>query len=224
MRKFERVQTEVRRSSLIEATARVLARDGASGASVRAIAAEAKVSPGLVTHHFASVDTLVACTYADVAERVAVALATATAAAGDDPRARLEAYVAGSFAPPVADPSLLATWTALWGLTRSNAAASAEHDRSYAAYRSALESLLTACGVPAGELRLTALSIAALVDGLWLELCLSPGGFTADEARFVSTRHLAHLLGTSDGRSERATGEQSQRRTIVRSRRRRGSE
>ena len=195
MHKFERAPTEVRRSSLIEATARVLARDGASGASVRAIAAEAKVSPGLVTHHFASVDALVARTYADVADRVAAALASATAAAGDDPRARLEAYVAASFAPPIADPTLLATWIALWSLTRSNAAALAEHNRSYAAYRSALEPLLTACGVPAGALRLTALSIAALVDGLWLELCLSPTGFTADEARIVASRHLGHLLG-----------------------------
>ncbi|WP_375422288.1 TetR/AcrR family transcriptional regulator [uncultured Sphingomonas sp.] len=195
MRKFERVETEARRASLIEATARVLARDGAAGASVRAIAAAAGVSPGLVTHHFASVDALVARTYADVGERVAAALRAATAAAGDDPRARLEAYVAASFAPPIADPSLLATWTALWSLTRSNAAVATEHDRSYAAYRSELETLLTACGVPAGELRLTALSIAALVDGLWLELCLSPTGFTAEEARTVASRHVAHLLG-----------------------------
>jgi AcrR family transcriptional regulator len=195
MRKFERVETEARRASLIEATARVLARDGAAGASVRAIAAEAGVSPGLVTHHFASVDALVARTYADVGERVAAALAAATETAGDDPRARLEAYVAASFAPPIADPSLLATWTALWSLTRSNAAVATEHDRSYAAYRSELETLLTACGVTVGELRLTALSIAALVDGLWLELCLSPTGFTAAEARTVASRHVAHLLG-----------------------------
>jgi AcrR family transcriptional regulator len=195
MRKFERVETEARRASLIEATARVLARDGAAGASVRAIAAAAGVSPGLVTHHFASVDALVARTYADVGERVAAALRAAMAAAVDDPRARLEAYVAASFAPPIADPSLLATWTALWSLTRSNAAVAIEHDRSYAAYRTELETLLTACGVPVDELRLTALSIAALVDGLWLELCLSPTGFTAAEARTVASRHVAHLLG-----------------------------
>ena len=195
MRKFERVETEARRTSLIEATARVLARDGAAGASVRAIAVEAGVSPGLVTHHFASVGALVARTYADVGERVAGALATATEAACGDPRARLEAYVGASFAPPIADPSLLATWTALWSLTRSNPAVAAEHDRSYAAYRAGLEELLSACGVPAAELRLAALSIAALVDGLWLELCLSPTGFTAAEARTMAARHVAHLLG-----------------------------
>lgn len=194
MRKFERVETEARRTGLIEATARVLARDGAAGASVRAIAAEAGVSPGLVTHHFASVDALVARTYLAVGERVAAALAAATEAAGDDPRARLEAYVGASFTPPIADAALLATWTALWSLTRSNRAVAAEHDRSYAAYRAGLEALLTACGVPMEELRLAALSIAALVDGLWLELCLSPTGFTAEEARIVAARHVAHLL------------------------------
>ncbi|WP_445192730.1 TetR/AcrR family transcriptional regulator [Sphingomonas sp. Tas61C01] len=195
MRKFERVEAEVRRTGLIEATARVLARDGAAGASVRAIAAEAGVSPGLVTHHFASVDALVARTYAAVGERVAAALTAAAETAGDDPRARLEAYVGASFAPPIADASLLATWTALWSLTRSNPAVAAEHDRSYAAYRAGLEALLIECGVAAGDLRLAALSIAALVDGLWLELCLSPTGFTAAEARTVASRHVAHLLG-----------------------------
>ena len=45
---FSRAEPDARRQSLIEATARVLARDGATGASVRAIALGAGVSPGLV--------------------------------------------------------------------------------------------------------------------------------------------------------------------------------
>src|SRR6185312_5387795 len=90
---FTRSEPDARRLSLIEATARVLAREGAAGASVRTIATEAGVSPGLVGHYFGGVDALVAATYARIGEQVSAALDAAIDAAGDDPRARLSAYV-----------------------------------------------------------------------------------------------------------------------------------
>lgn len=196
-KRFARIDPDTRRATLIDATARVLAARGTAGASVRAIAAEAGVSAGLVTHHFTSVDVLLAHTYAQVASRVATALSEAVERAGVDPRARLDAYVRASFAPPIADPALLATWTALWGLVRSNALVAAEHDRSYTAYRHDLERLLASCGMPAHECRIAAISIAALVDGLWLELCLTPGGFTAAEADAIADAHVTALLRKS---------------------------
>src|SRR5688500_5953945 len=93
---FSRAEPDARRLSLIEATARVLAAEGAGGASVRAIAVEAGVSPGLVGHYFDGVDALIAATYAHVGERVSAALEAAMAAAGS-PRERLDAYVTASF-------------------------------------------------------------------------------------------------------------------------------
>src|SRR3546814_572806 len=53
---FTRADPDERRQSLIEATARVLASKGAAGVSVRAICAEAGVSPGLMRHYFSGVD------------------------------------------------------------------------------------------------------------------------------------------------------------------------
>ena len=129
---FTRADPDARRLSLIEATAQVLARDGASAASVRAIALEAGVSPGLVTHHFGGVDTLIAATYAHVGEQVSAALDAAVSGAGEDPRARLMAYVAASFAPPIADRALLATWTAFWGLVIARGEVAALHGAQYA--------------------------------------------------------------------------------------------
>lgn len=191
---FNRVEPDARRLALIAATARVLARDGASGASVRAIATEAGVSPGLVSHHFGGVDALIAATYAQVSERVSAALDTAVAAAGGDPHARLTAYVAASFAPPVADRALLATWTAFWGLVIARPEIAALHDAQYARYRAELEKLLGACGLaPAGRRR-AAIAITALVDGLWLELCLSPALLDAEEARAITAAQIATLV------------------------------
>jgi len=191
---FTRSDPDARRLSLIEATARVLAREGAAGASVRIIASEAGVSPGLVGHYFNGVDALIAATYAHVGEQVSAALGAAIAAAGSDPRARLSAYVTASFDPPIADPALLATWLAFWSLVKARPDIAALHDDIYASYRRDLEALLGACGICAGELRLAAIAITALVDGLWLELCLSPQSFTPVEARTIAERQIETLL------------------------------
>lgn len=190
---FSRAEPDARRASLIAATARVLARDGATGASVRTIAVEAGVSPGLVNHYFDGIDALIAETYSATGDQVSAALAEAAAAAGDDPRARLTAYVTASFTPPIATPALLATWIAFWSLT-SKPAIAARHDAIYARYRQDLEALLGPCGVAPRDRRLAAIAITALVDGLWLELCLSPDSFTAAEACGIATAQIARFL------------------------------
>lgn len=196
---FRRSEPDARRADLIAATARVLAREGTGGASVRAIAVEAGVSPGLVGHYFAGIDALIAATYAHVEHTVSEALDAAVAAAGADPRARLDAFVTASFSPPIASGELLATWTAFWSLVRSRDDIARQHDEQYAAFRARLEALLAECGLPAARLRHAAIAITALVDGLWLELCLSPEAFSADEADAIARSVLDALIST--GRS-----------------------
>ncbi len=183
-----------RRQALIDAAARALAIHGAGGVSVRTIAAEAGVSPGLVTHHFEGVEPLIAATYRQASERVGEALAEGVRVAGSDPRARLAAYVCGNFRPPVMDGDLLATWLGLLGLTKSMPLVAAAHAETYAAFRAGIERLLIACAVP-GEPRLLAVAITALIDGLWLELCLDDSVFTPEEAIGIATRWLDTLFG-----------------------------
>lgn len=193
---FRREDPDARRASLIEACARVLAREGMGGTSVRAIAVEAGVSPGLIGHYFGGVDALVAATYAQVEARVAAALDQAVAAAGPDPRARLNAYVSASLLPPIADSDLLSTWIAFWSLVRARPEIAALHDEQYGRFRTDLEKLLAQSGVNQTALRQTAIAITALVDGLWLELCLSPTTFAAGEAAAIARSGLAALIST----------------------------
>lgn len=178
-----------RRQALIDAAERALALHGAGGVSVRTIAAEAGVSPGLVTHHFEGVEPLLAAAYRQVSERVGEALADAVEAAGPDPRARLTAYVCGNFLPPVMDADLLATWLGLLSLTKSMPLVAIAHAETYAAYRAEMERLLEDCRTP-GDHRLEAVAITALIDGLWLELCLDDSVFTPEEAIGIATRWL----------------------------------
>jgi transcriptional repressor BetI len=195
---YSRAEPDARRLSLIEAAARVLAERGASGISVRHVAVAAGVSPGLVGHYFEGIDALIAQTYVHVAARVTDALRAATNAAGEQPQARLHAYVAANFARPIADPDLLATWIAFWSLVRTNAEIARLHDLNYAAFRADIADLLQACDVVGEDARhRSSIAITALIDGLWLELCLSPNTLTAEVASAIARQHIeAVLVGT----------------------------
>ena len=189
---FTRESADARRADLIEATAAVLAEQGLAGTNVRAICAKAGVSPGLLRHYFGGIDDLVAATYAATSDRMDAIFATAVEGAGDNPRAKLSAYLTASFRAPVTDPELLGAWTAFWALARSDARMAAIHAESYAGYRARLGELLIACGAVAPE-RL-AIMLTAMVDGLWLELSLDAASFGAEAAVEMIERAVGALV------------------------------
>lgn len=59
-------------------------------------------------------------------------------------------------------------------------------ERTYGAYRRALESLLgqlrESDGVPEFRLRPAGIALASLLDGLWIEASMNPGAFKPAEA------------------------------------------
>ena len=189
---FTRESADTRREALIAACATSLAQNGVQGTSVRAICTAAGVSPGLLRHYFDGIDALIAATYRWTGERVQTALSEAVAAAPAHSRARLLAYLTASFAPPISDPELLATWLAFWALTKADAQIAALHKEIYHAYRADLENLLGGC--QPGNHRLTAVALTALVDGLWLELSLGNAPFSRDEAGQLVEKWLSALL------------------------------
>jgi TetR/AcrR family transcriptional repressor of bet genes len=201
----------VRRAALMRAAAACLAEDGVGAATVRAVAARAGVTPGLVRHHFGGIDGLIAATYRHVGETVTEAIEAALAAAPADPRGRLSAFVRASFAPPLLDGDLLATWLAFWGRVRRDAQIRALHGEIYAAYRARLAAMLSAAAAEAGrpiDANRAALALTALLDGLWLELCLDPSSFSADEAvRIVEAFVDALLAGALEPGEEGGGGE-----------------
>ncbi|MBX7500399.1 TetR family transcriptional regulator C-terminal domain-containing protein [Qipengyuania sp. YG27] len=190
---FTRAAPDARRQSLIEATGRVLAARGAAGVSVRAICAEAGVSPGLLRHYFAGVSEAIAETYRWTGARIEQALAEAVAEAGGDPRARVLAYLTASFRPPIASPELLASYVAFWSLTRSDAAVAAVRAEVYGDFREGLEQLLVAWCPQLADPALTAIALTALIDGLWLELSLGGAPFSAEQAGELAARWLDTL-------------------------------
>jgi AcrR family transcriptional regulator len=195
---FTRAAPDARRQSLIAATARVLAERGAAGVSVRTICAEAGVSAGLLRHYFASLSDAMAATYRFTGAEIDRALAQAVAAAGPDPRARLIAYLAANFRPPIATPELLATYVAFWSLTRSDPAVAAVRAEVYGSFREGLEGLLRAHRPALADVQVPAVALTALIDGLWLELSLGQAPFSADEAQALAAQWLDALTAQAD--------------------------
>ncbi len=191
---FTREAPDERRQSLIEATARCLAQRGAAGLSVRAICTEAGVSPGLLRHYFTGVSQAIADAYRWTGSCVADALEQAVANAAPNPRARLLAYLTGSFRPPIASTDLLASWLGFWGMTRSDPAIATVHSEIYQDFRTGIERLIAAYRPDLPDTRLAAVALTALIDGLWLELSLGDAPFTPEEAEGLAELWLEKLL------------------------------
>ena len=184
--KFRRAPPTVRREAFIEATLACLRKYGHEGLSVRRIGAAAGVSPGLITHHFPSVSALIAASYEALSMSLLHSIDSQARDVAASPRERLRRFYQASFAPALLDPGLFNIWLVFWSMTSHDAGVRAVHDRTYAAYRAALESLLGQLhrseGVPRFRLRPAAIALSALLDGLWIEASINPRTFRPAEA------------------------------------------
>jgi AcrR family transcriptional regulator len=195
--RFTRDLPEIRRRKLIEATAQCLAEFGHAGTSVRAVAAKANVSPGLVAHHFKGIDGLIVATYDHVGVQVAEILNAAIDTAPDDAESKVRAFIEASFKPPVLDRDLLAVWLSFWSLVRRDPGVRKVHKKIYADYRRRLEELIAEIAQGRRfkiDAHLAALGFTAMLDGLWLELCLDPTTFARDDALRIAHAWVDDLV------------------------------
>jgi len=196
--RFERQLPQQRRQALIEATIECLKRYGHEGLSIRTISAQAGVSVGLINHHFPNKNQLIAAAYRHFNSELVGGLEAAVERAADSPRARMRAFLEASFCPPNLDQDVLAVWVVFWGLYRHSRLIQRVQRATYRGYvrllRGMLTELLAQARAPQRRrprrssratrpnLRLAAIGLTALLDGLWLEWCLEPGTFRPAEA------------------------------------------
>ena len=231
--KFRRAPPTVRREALIEATLDCLRKYGHDGLSVRRIGAAAGVSPGLITHHFPSVSALIAASYETLSMSLLHSIEQGARAVDASPRERLRRFFEASFAPALLDPGLFNTWLVFWSMISHDAGVRAVHDRTYAAYRAALESLLgqlrSTESIPRFRLRPAAIALTALLDGLWIEASINPRTFKPAEAvalcedwtnalcegAFPSLYPGTGSQNRASGRRQRNHGPQNGRRRVL---------
>lgn len=198
--KYRRALPEDRRGDLVEATLKCLAEHGHAGVSVRRIAAQAGVSAGLVNHHFDGIEALVAAAYEKLSTDLLAAVLTRVAAESD-PRRRLSAYYAAIFSEPVLDPGQLKIWVVFWSMLPHAEPLKVIQKRMWSDYRASIERELAACSAadPAFDAAATALGLAALMDGLWLQGCLDPGSYRPADAIGLCEHFTDDALGRRPG-------------------------
>ncbi|WP_256976886.1 TetR family transcriptional regulator C-terminal domain-containing protein [Burkholderia sp. AU31652] len=174
----------VRQQSIIDATMRCIARYSYSETTIDRICAEAKVSRGLINHHFQSKDELMAQTYKRLASDL-LDVSRAAAANATGPEDKLDAIIKVCFAAPVFAPKNVKVWLGFWSVAHSDPVIRKAHKELYAGYRQALKKLFDQIAEVRGgtvDSDLAALTLTAVIDGFWLELARDPTSFTAADA------------------------------------------
>ncbi|WP_413990585.1 TetR family transcriptional regulator C-terminal domain-containing protein [Labrys okinawensis] len=202
--RFSRETADVRRRQLIEAATRALAKGGIAAFTIDTICKEAKVSRGLINHHFGSLDDLLvevyqSSLYESVRSQIEEARRLRQEQSDWPPDATLLAWVRSSFQPRYFARENLLVWLALWGEIAVNDKLRGVHRRLYEAYRSELAFDIAAVAARRGK-QVNASALArnfiALVDGLWLEWCLDDQVMTPAEAEEASIALLESALGS----------------------------
>jgi TetR/AcrR family transcriptional regulator, transcriptional repressor of bet genes len=179
--RYRRIPVAERREMLEDAALACLSRGGIAAFTIDNICAEAGVSRGLVAHHYASKEGLLAAAYARMYTRL---LAKVSRPDPGIPRIVSiieDAFSTGEFSRPV-----LAIWLTLWGEAANNPALRDEHRRHYDRYRSEVAAALSEQAVSAGR-RIDAQALAtmliALIDGLSVECVVDPDAVARTDAR-----------------------------------------
>lgn len=195
-RKFRREGEEKRRDQLIAAALEIIAEQGPGTATVRAIAAQAGVTQGLIRHYFSTKEDLTREAYRQFMTAMNADNSAALENAQATPEARLAAFVAASLRPPVMTASRLRLWSGFIYHVRSDPEMAAIHEITYLAYREQLESLIAALPGTRDPHHLRRLAIACngVVDGLWLEGSAYEQGFSEDELPHIGVEAVGSIL------------------------------
>lgn len=164
------VDLAARRAELAAAAARVIARDGLAGASMRQVAAEAGWTTGALGHYFADKRELLRTTLeVSLEER-----GRATGPPAADPRVELERVLRKSL--PLDDASRL-HWTvtvAFCAQAAGDPDLAMIQQRAYRRFRDHVTGLVASCGVADDDATLTSDRLITVVDGIAIQAMFDP--------------------------------------------------
>lgn len=197
---FKRESSDQRRDALIEATLSLIASGGPEAATVRNIAMEAGVTPGLIRHYFTTKEDLIGAAYERHMTTMRYA-AYATVDRGLSGLSGLVSLVKTSLEPPVVDARALALWAGFIQSVQRDTAMKAIHEKTYFQFRDQLQVLIDETFIEVGKprdeaaLRRFAIACNAVLDGLWLEGSALPDTFEAGELPAIGLSSIGAILG-----------------------------
>ena len=194
-KKSDRLSPPERRGQLIEATLVCLMREGMNGLSSRKICAQAQVSVGLLNHHFASQEDLVAAAYEEISMRYHHTLKARVEADTQNQDSPIKTLVACAFEEGIMCPDQLRAWVVFWSKTIDSTIMKAAHDRINERLQSYLiEVLKQSLPNSKADLRVLAIEYSALADGLWLDWSLNGTHQTSELWQTILNQWLERTL------------------------------
>jgi len=187
---------EVRREQLIRATMRSIASNGLSGTTMAQVTREAGLSMGIANLHFQSKEKLLIETLKFVTDEYNRGH-NAILASEEYPTlaARLEALLEFDFSRKVTEKRKLAVWFAFWGEAKSRPTyqriCSRTDFRAEDAITDIFRAIIHEGNYRQADAELLASGYTALIDGLWLDLLVTPRHLNRDKARRVARHYLA---------------------------------
>ncbi|QKJ87073.1 HTH-type transcriptional regulator BetI [Paramixta manurensis] len=188
----------IRQAQLISATLTVIDRVGLAEASLSAIAKQAGVSTGIVSHYFGDKNGLLDACMRQILLDLYLAVERQRRAADNTPEAQIRAIIDGNFDLTQVAAPLLKTWLVFW----TNSLHQENLQRLQRINDRRLWSNITAQFarvLPHEQARAAGGSIAALIDGLWLRMTLAQKPMTdgLEQARSLCYQNLALWLATA---------------------------
>lgn len=189
---------EARRAQLIQATIRSIANHGFADTTIATVSNEAGLSQGIINLHFQSKERLLLETLRYVADEYKETWEKALASAGPDPRERLEALLAVDYHKSIFDRNKIAVWIAFWSETKSRPIyrkLCAERDQGYTHMLSELVARIIEEGDYQGlDASLVSNGLAAMAEGLWLDLLVNPKEMNRSRAQRILHSYLCSLF------------------------------
>ena len=186
-----------RREQLIKATIKCIAKKGLSGTTMADVTGEAGLSLGIVNLHFQSKEKLLIETLRYVTDEYNEGQTRIMAS--DTPTAeKIQALIDFDFSAKICQKNKLAVWFAFWGETKSRPTYQTICSQSDIETETAITELYK-IAIQEGEYKdvdvdLVSTGYTALVDGLWLDLLLTPALLNRDKAKLIAINYLSSFF------------------------------
>jgi len=190
-----KVGKEQRREQLIKSTINCISKRGIAGLTMADVTKDAGLSSGIINLHFQSKDKLFEDTLLYLSDEYEAYWDKALSGAGDSAAEKLIAIVKSDFSARVCDRKKLAVWFAFWGEAKSRPTylqiCAKSDKRNNDVVVSLCEELVREGDYIDISPASFATGLAALTNGLWLDLLMTPNNIDRNEAYKICFQYIA---------------------------------